>query len=295
MGASYYAATRIKSDKAITKAEQESNHTTSNRAQSINLKFAFQKQSVFDQEYFTAIVSGAHDNCYYRLVRRDGGFDTGLKLLQNRIEEQLPLLKGLCNQFDFKVYDKKQNIIPVNTNIIEINQGKFGILGQPIPEDICLEIDDITDNSTGLQLIFKKNEVLPLRKNIVKEVSRTIIKNSDDSIIINVLEGPQSASPISNKPIGIIKIDSHELDRDLIKGTDVEITIEMTESRDLKISTILTQTDQEFEDSFSATQRYVNIDVLKRELIEIKRRISKLKEAASSKEDFMLAAKLLKK
>lgn len=291
VGASYYASTRVKSTKTVELADEKIDKDLVSNT-NIKLKFAYQKQSVVNEEYFTAVVLGETEGHYYRIMRKDGGYDSGLKTLQSRIEEDLPLLSDTCNQFDFVLFDSEQNKLESGTPLIEINQGKFGILGQPLPEDICLEIDDIIDGSTGLQLVFKKNDVLPLRKKIIKEVTKTISMNSDESIIINVLEGPQSASPISNKPIGIIKIDSKKLDRDLIKGTDVEITIEMSESRDLKIKTLLTLTDQEFEDSFSATKRYVDLVTLKEEVFMLLDRIDPLLQNASENEDFVLASKL---
>jgi molecular chaperone DnaK len=63
---------------------------------------------------------------------------------------------------------------------IEIMQGKFNVAGQPLPNDICLEVDDYENNSTKLQVIFERNDILPLKKTVYKEITRTIKKGSDE-------------------------------------------------------------------------------------------------------------------
>jgi molecular chaperone DnaK len=78
----------------------------------------------------------------------------------------LPLVDGAFNFFSLVVYDSQNNIIETDIEPIGINSG-FGISGQPIPEDICLEVDDYDNpGKTRLELIFQKNSVLPLRKQV---------------------------------------------------------------------------------------------------------------------------------
>ena len=232
------------------------------------------------------IGKGEINKLTYRITRKDGGYDSGIKPLESRIEEDLPLLPKVINHFELSIYDGLQNKITIPNKDIEIAQGKHNVLGQPIPEDICLEIDDIDDENTGLQLIFKKNELLPLRKTITKEVTQTIIKSSKQSILINLLEGPQHASPSSNKPIGFIQIKATDLEKDLIKGTDVDITIEMSESRDITIKTYLSFTDQEFNNVFSPSNRYVDIASLKEEVFILMERIIEATHEKEGSDDY---------
>lgn len=271
IGAAYYAGSKNKTVKQ--KSQEVAEDIGLPIDSSLQFKFAFQKQSQLDEEYFTAVVHEGLNNQSYRIRREDGGFDSGIKKLETRIEEDLPLLKEANNKFIFTVYDEHQNVVNVDVPTIEINQGKFGVLGQPLPDDICLEVDDIDDSSTGLELVFKKNELLPLKRTMVKGVTKTIKMGSDENIVINILEGPQYASPTSNKPIGIIQISGKDLERDLLKGTDVEIVIELSESRDLKVKTLLTLTDQEFSNVFKSSERYVNIQGLSEEIFELMSKI----------------------
>ena len=130
----------------------------------------------------------------------------------------------------------------------------FSIDGQPLPNNICLELDAVSHNTTYLDPIFKKNDILPLKKTITKQMSTSIKKDTDEKIQIKVFEGDIDSIPAANKLIGMIEISGHQLDRDLIKGSDIELTFEISESRDIKVASYLIMTDQEFENTFSPSE-----------------------------------------
>jgi molecular chaperone DnaK len=191
----------------------------------------------------------------YRIVREDGGFDSGSKNLSARISEDLPLINDSYNFFKLTIYDSINN--EVQTEMIEISQGKFTISGQPLPEDICIEVDDANSERTKLELIFKKNAILPLRKTITKDVNKTIRKGSNENLVINLLEGDGASIPQANKHIGYICVNGNDIQRDILKGSDIEITIEISESRDLIISAYVSMIDQEFKGIFSGKKRTI--------------------------------------
>lgn len=60
----------------------------------------------------------------------------------------------------------------------------------------------------------------------------------------------------------------------MIKGTEVEIDIEISESRDLIVSVFLSMTDQEFKEVFSPTSRNVSMSRLKEELRTLMRNVN---------------------
>lgn len=266
VGAGFYAGS-----KTIPKVEQEKEKAiiSNDGVEPLKIKTAFQKQTQQNEEYFVAKIDGDVDGLTYRITRKDGGFDSGNKSLKSQVEEDLPLIEGVNNDFSFKIYDQHNNQVNANFDDFSIVQGKFGVLGQPLPADICLEVDDVEEKETRLEVVFEKNAVLPLKKLIVKEVGTTITQGSKEELIINILEGRQYSSPASNKPIGVIKISGKELERDLLKGTDVEIKIHMTESRELKVFTYLSMTGQEFENVFTPSDRYVDTAKLRVEVEQL--------------------------
>lgn len=287
LGAAHYAATRV------VKEERAKSEMHAEGTFGLSVRMAYQKASTETTEYFTATILGNIEGLFYRLVREDGGFDSGLKTLASRIEEDLPLVEDAFNYFSLTIYDDQNNAVVANLPSIGIAQGKFSVTGQPLPHDICIEIDDVEDQRTKLEVVFKKNEILPLRRTVTKEVTKTIRRGQSEKIIINVLEGPESALPSVNQPIGFIAVTGEELERDLVKGSDVEITVEISESRDLRISAYLLMTDQEFSNVFTAAERHVHLGKLRDEIALLVEQAEEKIQAVEDSEDYERAIKVV--
>ncbi|HEY0040085.1 MAG TPA: Hsp70 family protein, partial [Flavisolibacter sp.] len=261
VGAAYYAGSKLSTvTPADTAAEEASIDTLSGR----RVKAVFQSVSSEEEELYMAVPEeGDFADVYYRITRDDGGYDSGIKKMGGRISEFLPLQKLTMNRFTIRFFDEQNNPVAVQHPPIDIMHGKFNVAGQPLPNDICLEVDDYENNSTKLQVIFERNDILPLKKTIYKEITRTIKKGSADEIVINVLEGTRHSRPHSNLVIGMIEIKGSELKTDLVKGSDVEIKFEMNESRDLAITAFLAMSEQEFKNVFNTSEKYVSVARLK--------------------------------
>lgn len=282
IGAAYYAGTKPKSFEKDDKKEQNV---------SLKIKMAYQKASKEKDEYFAAKIEGNTDGFSYRITREDGGFDTGSKPLKKQINEDLPLVENAYNFFKFVVFDSQNNIIETDAELIGINSG-YGITGQPLPNDICIEVDELEFGSTKLELIFQKNSVLPIRKTITKTLNKTIVKGSDESYRVNVLEGPHSTLPEANKSIAFLEIKGNQIVRDISKGSDIEIIIEISESRDLTISAYLTMADQEFKEIFNPKERHTPISVLIEQIEELSEKLETEISEASNREDYETAKSL---
>lgn len=287
VGAAYFAGTKTRSASSLPEKKTE----TVISCPQIQIRTAYQKTSQDVEEYFTAQIDGDLAGLYYRILRQDGGYDSGLKELKERISGNLPLVKDAYNYFNLKVFDEKNNLISDNTTI-EIVHGKFNVLGQPLPNDICLEVDDYENNTTKLELIFEKNSILPLKKTITKMITKTIKHGSDERVIINVLEGTHNASPLVNNSIGAIEIKGSELSRDLLKGSDIEIVLQMSESRDLRITTYLLMSDQEFTNLFSPSEKHVSVARLGDEVDELKAKVGTEIVEANAREEYEVSAAL---
>lgn len=268
-GAAYYAGSKLSSLSAAIAVQAEKEYLDTSSGSARKIKSVFQTVSSEDEELYMAVPEGDFEEVFFRITRDDGGFDSGIKKVGKRISEFLPLQKLSLNRFTIRFFDQQNNPVPVQHAPIEIMQGKFNVAGQPLPNDICLEVDDLESNSTKLQVIFERNDILPLKKTIYKEMTRTIQKGSKDELVINVLEGTRHSRPHSNLNIGVIEIKGTDLKSDLVKGSDVEIRFEMSESRDLTITAYLAMTEQEFTNVFSTSEKYVSVSRLKDEINEL--------------------------
>ncbi|MDR3118132.1 MAG: Hsp70 family protein [Mediterranea sp.] len=278
VGAAYYAATK---QKEVSKADRAKKKTA------ISVKTAYNKTSKEKEELFSARIKGDTEGLFYKITRQDGGFDSGLKKLSARISEDLPLVENAYNFFIFTIYDNQNNVIEADVETIGINSG-FGISGQPLPEDICLEVDDYDNpGETRLALVFQRNTVLPTKRTLIFPLNKTVIKDSTDEVIrVNVLQGSHDSLPESNKVLGNIWINGKQLIRDISKGSDIEITVSLSESQDLTVSAYLNMADQEFKGIFNPKERDTPIELLKEQVEDLSKKLKEEIKQATEAEDY---------
>ena len=289
-GAAAYAATRplVLPKGADAGAPTHSSSANAAPASAPKIKLAYPRSSREEEETLVGKVSGNADGWQYRILRQDGGFDSGLRPLKERFFEDLPLVADAFNTFvltltgpDGRSHDHAETI--------GINGG-YAISGQPLPEDITLEVDDPErPGGSRCLVVFNKNAVLPLRRTITRSLNRGLRKGyEDDQIRINVLEGPADASPEANKKIGFLSINGRQLSRDVSSGTDVEVSLRMNENRDLTVTAYLTMTGQEFEETFTPTERHTPLDLLRLEYNNLARRWEDERAQAEANEEYEL-------
>lgn len=287
IGAAYFAATKeISADHP-----KKTKTATSNN---VMVKASYNKMSQEDEELFSAKVEGDTDGLSYRITREDGGFDSGLRELKRRVVEDLPLQKGAYNLFNFKIYNASNDEIQCDIETIQIAHGKYSVAGQMLPEDLSLVKDDLSLQDTRLERIFARNSVLPSRAKKTAEVGKTIVHGSDDELRIIVVEGPSDHHSSTNKPMGILLISGRQLSRDVLKGTEIDLTFEMSESRDLTVSAFVNATGQEFSEVFDPKPRAVPVDTLVGEVNMLETRLGNEIEDAQAKENFEVVEELQK-
>jgi molecular chaperone DnaK len=264
IGAAYFAGTKEKS-KDIDQVKQT--------ASKLKIRASYNKSSQEREETFSAKFEGELNGLQYRILSEDGSFDSGLKKLSLRIVEDLPLREGAFNLFSFKIIDMQGNLVPIDLDTIQIAQGRYSVAGQMLPEDISLVKDDLVIKDTRLDALFTKNSVLPSKTKKTVEVGKTVVKGSLDGIHIMVVEGPSNRHSSTNKPIGTLSITGEKVSKDLIKGTDIDLTFEMTESRELTISAFVNGTGQEFSQVFNLKERKVSTQLLASEILMLETKI----------------------
>jgi molecular chaperone DnaK len=332
-GAAWYAANKYyeaTAENEISKAEKIASEILSMVEfiePEMKIETSYSKSSRDKEEVLLLFCEGAYENKFLRITRTDGGFDTGFVGLKAKKTEFLPLLPSVTNHFTLLIYDNRYEEIKSLSREISITQGKYTIGGQPLPFDISIEVDDLENKTTRLEVIFERNSVLPQKRTLYREISKTINKGSKDSVIINIMEGDKSARPSSNLTIGCIEITGRDLKTDLVKGSDIEIQLHITDSRVLETSVFLVMSQQEFKNVFSISEKKINLDrlreqyhmleneliqtirqfqynenetweikanVLLEELHSVKERLFKLKSKDQSDEKYVIAEKIIR-
>ncbi len=292
VGGGYYAGTKMREVKASDSTEEKS--TNLNKQSDIRLKMSYLPSTRELEEMVLGVFEGGDtNNMYIRINREDKGFDSGLKPIRNgKFTEMLRLNPKTTSRFFVTLFDEHNSVVEDSFDPIEISQGTFSVTGQPLPHDISIEVDDLGNNRTKLDVIFEKNSILPLKKKIYKEVSRTVFKSGKENLIINILEGDRFASPSTNQVIGCVEIKAEDLEVDLVRGSDVEISLEISESRDLTVKAFLSMNDQEFENVFSPSEKHVSIDKIKDEIEFLIHNIKKDINEFQKKEEYEIAQEL---
>ena len=284
IGASFYAGNKISA-----LANEEGLADTVLAEVPLDVLISVENQTQDQEELIAFRLKDAFSGAY-RLRRNDGGFDSGLVRFNNQGSEFVSLLEKQVNYFTLTLYDEDEKVVFSKDNI-SITHGFYNINGQPLPNDICIELD--ADDETYLELIFKKNTILPLKKMIYKTFSKSIAQGSDDKIVINIVEGKVGSLPGANLNIGYIEINGTNLKGDLIRGTDIEMSFTISESRDLKVEIYIPSADQEIIETFNPTYQG-DFDNLKL-LSEINAGLEILREKIKDREldeDFEELAKL---
>jgi molecular chaperone DnaK len=279
VGAAYYAATKP------VQLDQRSQNTLGHTSR-VKIKVAHNPTSQEREEIFSAKVDGDVTGLFYRITRQDGAYDSGLKALAARVIEDLPLHENAYNLFDFKVFDVHGNRVPVDVGPIQIAQGKYGIAGQMVPHDLSLLLDSADASETKSDCIFPKNCVIPAKAKRTVEANRTITHGSGEEIRIIVVEGPSDNHYTVNRRQGQLVIRGNQLKRDLPLGTEIDLTFEMSESRDLTVTAYINPSGPEFTKVFVAQDRDVDSKGLLGELELLEQKIDTDKDTAISNEKY---------
>lgn len=239
----------------------------------ITVNLSYNNSSQDTEEVLIIQTEGDFEQHNYRIIRSDGGYDSGITEMRQKKTEFIPLLSGVRNIFMFQVLNKEQQIIHELSKEISINQGQYTIDGQPLPHDICVEVDDIDNLTTKLEVLFERNSLLPQKRTLYRTISHNIKKGSTDKIVINFLEGNRNSKPLSNQPIGSIEISGKELATDLLKGSDIEIQVTIDDSRVIKVLAYIVMTQQEFKNVFSFSERKLSLSRLNEQFVLLEKQL----------------------
>ncbi|MCX7428992.1 MAG: Hsp70 family protein [Planctomycetia bacterium] len=291
IGAAYFAGT-----KELDLGEKPAGRPATSGA--LRVKVSYNRASQEREEMFGAKVEGDITGLSYRIIREDGGYDSGLKKLTARIDEDLPLQEGACNFFVFTVYDRHNNPVPTDLDPIQITQGMYSVAGQMLPQDLSLVVDGLNTGDTGdttLHCIFVKNSVIPAKYKKTVTVNRTVVHGSEDDVIhVIVVEGPSENHHTANRKQGHLMIRGKQLKRDVPRGTDIDLTFELSESQDLSVTAYINPSGPQFSGVYKPRKSHVDVKVLAEEVHMLEARLDEDMAEAMGSENYEFAGEVKK-
>ena len=130
--------------------------------------------------------------------------------------------------------------------------------------------------------LIQRGAALPAEETQVHRTAHRIEAGQEDAILrIPIVEGESIARANRNLLIGQILVPSEQLKRNLPAGSDVEITVEISESRVLAARAFVPVLGERFEEVIRLDKELASVEQLKRELSQQRQRYEDLAPHAS--------------
>ena len=224
------------------------------------------------EQTVSGIVSDLKDGRYSVLIQSDiGDFTTDRIPLRNgKFFAPITLVPNASNLFWVYIIDANDQPIQIEPSSFTITHG-LSIAGAPLPHSIGVDLSSKSAISQSgktdtFEKLIEKGTVLPAKKTGNYYTVRTLKRGQNENpLMIRVGEG-ESAIPDRNAFVCELGIKGRDLPRDLPEGTEVQLTIEINEMRELKVTAYLRLIDLTLNARATYRDELIQIDELEIEL-----------------------------
>jgi molecular chaperone DnaK len=221
----------------------------------------------------TGIVAGlGEESPYYLKIQADSGAFVGSKVNLNKGKffTSVTLEPHKSNLFWIYVFDRRDNPISVDPDSFTITHG-LSIAGAPLPHSIGVAVSkkvlrERLESTDVFERLIEKGAVLPAKKSEKYKTARALKKaQKDNPLWIRVGEG-ESEIPDRNAFVCELGIQGSDLPCDLPEGTEVELTVEINEIRELSVTAYLPSIDLRLNARSTFIDELVEVEEVEREL-----------------------------
>lgn len=285
-GACIYAVSQ-----KIPKEFLESKKTTNPSATTLQLNYESLTSEL--EETLTGVVHELKDSNedHFIQIQSEGGFFSGKKqkLKNGKFVETVSLEKNKTTLFWIYLFNANGNPIKIEPESFSITHG-LSISGAPIPHSIGVGIArrDFSDASFALieefEIIFEKNSILPLKTTKIFKTLKKLTKgDKDNALPIKIREG-ESHIPDQNQFICDLKVTGEKLPYDLPEGTEISLTIEVDESREVNVEAFIPSMDLSFSARATVHAENLSIEEMVTQLKQQNERAKKVEESCTPEE-----------
>lgn len=285
-GACIFAASQ-KIPKEFLKVSKKSDSTEK------EVKLHYEPMSSEKEEMVTGVIDDLKESesDYYIQIQSESGYysSSRIKLKNGKFYDTVSLEEKKINLFWIYLFDDKGNSMPITPDSFSITHG-LSVSGAPIPHSIGLAIakKDISNSFAFTEIFepfFEKNNILPLKRTETYYTSRELKKGDTENVLpIKVYEG-EADIPDRNTFICQLAVTGKDLPYDLPEKTEIDITIEVNESREVKVEAFIPSIDLHLH-GVRSTIHDEDIDVLELEtdLLEQRNKLNTIEKNVSSNE-----------
>lgn len=225
-----------------------------------------------------------------QITRTSGDWESGfIEVKENAFVANVNLREGKANNFTLTLYDKSGNKIPIEPESFTINQG-ITVAQPPLIRSIGVELEDGTFNKH-----IEKGTSLPYRSKPYTYCTTKTVRpgENEDCLNIHVWEG-ESEIADRNRHVGTLRIKGADVPRTLPKNSEVEIIINVDQSRAVSVEAFIHLLDKKISDIIvQKIAPSIQPDHIAADLNGEEKRLKKLKQEIKQANDKSVEEKLL--
>ena len=234
------------------------------------------------------------DDEYQLQIQSESGHYSSQKIRVNKGKffDTVALMPKKNNLFWLYLFDKSGKTLPIYPDSFSITHG-LSVSGAPIPHSIGIALAERDlNNHLALKEIFEpffpKGSILPLKSDFKTYRTVKLLKKGEDNYLpVKVYEG-ESEIPDRNIFVCDVKINGKDLPFDLPEKTEVEIQLEVNESREVTVKTYIPSIDLSLDGRGSILSEIININELSGDFGKELERGSKIEEDCTLEERLKL-------
>lgn len=236
------------------------------------LTLNFEALTAETEQTVTGIIDGLGTGEHHLKIQSDNGHFVGPKvnLKNGKFFTSVTLEPNTSNLFWVYVFDANDNPVSVDPDSFTITHG-LSIAGAPLPHSIGVAVSrkglqDRLGSTDIFERLIEKGAVLPARRTEKYKTVRALRKaQNDNPLWIRVGEG-ESDIPDRNAFVCELGIKGSDLPRDLPEGTEVELTVEINEIRELSVVAYIPSIDLTLNARSTFIDELVKVDDVESEL-----------------------------
>ncbi len=209
---------------------------------SVDLKLHYEPMTSEQDITITGIIETlshtTHEH-YIQIQSEDGNYSSSkIKLKSGKFFDTVSVSPGKTNNYFIYLTDDSWSIIATNPESFSIVHW-LSIAGTPLSHSVSIALNKKTfmweQTDEYCEVIFERSTILPLKKTLTYRTSRDLKKwDSQNALPIRIYEW-ESKRPDRNQLICEVTLLWTEIPYNLPEGTEVNITLEMTNSWEMNV------------------------------------------------------------
>ena len=231
-------------------------------------------------------------------IESDGGIWTSgwVALEKGFFDIPVMLSGGGVTTFWIYLRDGRGDLIESDISEFKIRHGLV-LSSPPLPHPISVEVVG-TSGKSALDMIFPKGTPLPAERTVKYRAVRTLSPSDPESgLAVKLWEGEFFDAPEANEWVGNILISPDDVKRSVPQGTEIEVTVSISDSRLITVDAHIAFLNQNFSGNVYVPQReeqdYSDLaGAVSDEIPSYQRQIDQLEASAADTADADLAKEL---